>query len=354
MDYTLRSYFIYFGLLIFCFLMAWWADKWNNKRYIFWIALALSFFMGFRDKTVGIDTLAYYNLFSSLKTISIANNYSDPGFYKVAYLLMKIKDDPNFPILIYSSISCFLMVYRLWDYRKISSYKYAILRYVSLFYFYSFNCMRQFLAMAIVFYATKFLEERKYYKFLIFVLIASYFHIAALTAVGYIALEKIRWGDMEIKERNIINIMYILAPVAVFYIMNRTSDRVDPYFNTTSSLTNYISFAFKILLFIAFVIINKNDNDIEEHNDLKINLRPFLVYYFIGMVLNGLGFVWAQFERIGYFYYIFAPCYAGIVANNKKYKVLFRVLLLFIIFRAFYLNCIINSMGQMPFMFNWE
>ena len=150
MDYRIRSFIIYFGLLLFSFLIATWADKWNNKKYIFWIAAVLSFFIGFRHKSVGIDTDNYYKAFQSLTSFASAERYNDSGFYKIAFLLMKINDNPYFPIFIYSSVAVFIVVYRLWDYRKMSSYNFAVLRYVSLFYFYEMNCMRQFFSMAIV------------------------------------------------------------------------------------------------------------------------------------------------------------------------------------------------------------
>lgn len=337
--------------------MATWADKWNNKRYIFWIALVLSFFMGFRNKSVGIDTKAYYNMFQSLTDISIANKYNDSGFYKIAYLLMKIKNDPYFPILVYSILSNFLVTYRLWDFRKYSSYNYAILRYVTLFYFYSINCMRQFVSMSLVLYATKYLEEKKYYKYIVLIIIASYFHIAALTAIGYIALEKIRWKNIEIKQRNLINIMYIISPAMIFYILALTRNRLEPYFDKTSLADNYNSFFLKILLFVIYVFIMYFDKNkkVNIYNEEEVeNSKMTLYYYFIGMVLNGFGFIWAQFERIGYYYYIYALPYTGQVAKSKKYKMLFRTIILFIVIRSFYLSCDSNSMGQMPYLFKWE
>lgn len=338
--------------------MATWADKWNNKKYIFWIALVLSFFIGFRHKSVGIDTNNYYNSFHALNSFSSANMYNDPGFYKVAYLLMKIKKDPYFPICVYSTISVFIMVYRLWDYRKTSSYNFAVLRYVSLFYFYEMNCMRQFFSMAIVFYGIKFLESREYNKFVIFVLIASYFHIAALTSLIYLALEKLRWKNLDRKQKNIINLMYIFSPLAIFYVLNTTGDRVNPYFNTTSAISNYLSYFLKVSLFIAFIVISQSEYEKEKRTENGLieysNRKMQFIYYFIGMTLTGFGFVWAQFERIGYFYYIFAPNYVGIVTKSKRYRALIIVIVLSIIIRAFYLSNITNSMGQMPFKFNWE
>lgn len=358
MDYTIRSYIIYFGLLIFCFFMASWADKWNNKRYIFWIALALSLFSGLRKNTVGIDTNNYYNMFNSLTSFSSAgNSWNDPYFYKMVYLVMKIKHDPYFVILVISIISNFLVVYRLWDYRKFSSYKYAILRYITLFYFFSFNCMRQFLAMTIVFWATKYLEEQDYIKYSLFVIFSSFIHIASLTALAFIIFDLFKWNSLDKKSKNFIRLSIIFLPIYIAVALNVSSGREDTYFDSISKLTDYSSLILKLILFVFVVIFT-----IKEHNifDLTItdrneNLRRnSLLFYIIGLLLSSLGYRFSHFERIGYFFYMYATTYLGIAANEKKYRLLFRLIILFIIIRSFYLNNLGNSMGQMPYLFKWE
>ena len=358
MDYTLRSYFIYFGLLIFCFLMAWWADKWNNKRYIFWIALALTLVSGLRKNTVGIDTRNYYNMFNSLTSISSAGKgWNDPYFYKMVYLLMKIKHDPYFVILVISAISNFLMVYRLWDYRKFSSYKYAVMRYITLFYFFSFNCMRQFLAMAIVFWATKYLEEQDYIKFSLYVIGSAFIHVASLTALAFIILDAFKWNSLDKKSKNIIRLSVLLLPVYIAISLNVSSGRQDQYLSSTSALSDYSSLLLKVLLFIAVVITTLKDHNIFDLTVLDKNeniRRNSLLFYLIGLLLTGLGYRFNHFERIGYFFYIYATSYLGIAANEKKYKLIFRLVILFIVIRAFYLNCLGDSMGQMPYLFKWE
>lgn len=314
--------------------------------------------MGYREKSVAIDTRAYYNMFNSLTNISVADNYNDPGFYKIAYLLMKIKKDPYFPILIFSIISNFIVVYRLWDFRKYCNYYYAILRYITLFYFYSYNCMRQFLSMSIIFFATKYLEKKEYIKFGIFILIASYIHIAALTSVLYIALEKFKWSNLNRKEKNVINLSYILSPIAIYLILNKTSGRIENYFSTISTIGGRFSYILKIFLFICFTIITyknyKNNYDNITENEVNISRRMMIIYYFLGMAFTGLGFIWAQFERISYYYYLYAMVYVGTIANEKRYRILFRTMLLFVLFRSFYLSCTQNVVGQMPYLFNWE
>lgn len=354
MNKTTRSYIIYFGILIVCFLLADQAEKRNNKKYVFWIAVILSFFMGFRKKTVGIDSKAYYNMFRwTYNNIAVANSYNDPYFYRITRLIMKIKNDPYFVFLVIAIVTNFLSVYRLWDYRKLTSFKYSVLRYYTLFYAYQSNCMRQFLAMAIVFYGTRYLEKKDYTRFLVFVGIASICHLAALTSIGYIALEKIKWKDLDKRSKNFVNVSYLLSPIIVALVLYVSNSRAEQYFNSTSQLTSgYLSYALKIILFFAYIYINFNNN-IEEALEIP-NIRMIFVYYSVGMILTGFGFRYAQFERIGYFYYIYAGTYVGFVANEKYYRTVHRMIILFIVIRSFYNLCGNNAMGQMPYLFNWE
>ena len=354
MDKTLRSYFIYFGILFVCFFLAEQAEEKNNKKYIFWIAVILSFFMGFRNKTVGIDSKAYYNMFNNVyQNIAIASEYNDPGFYRITRIIMKIRNDPYFVFLVIAIVTNFLVVYRLWDFKELSSFKYSLMRYYTLFYAYQANCMRQFVSMAIVFYGTRYLEKKDYTKFLIFVAIASVCHLAAITSIGYIALEKIRWTDLDKRSKNYINASLLLSPITLVLVLYASSDRTERYFNTASQQTSgYLSYALKIVLFIIFVYLNYKNylDDLVKYP----NIRMIMIYYSIGMFLTGFGFKYAQFERIGYFYYMYSGVYVGYVANEKYYRTVYRLIIIFIVIRSFYLLCANNSMAQMPYLFNWE
>lgn len=360
MDNQTRSYFIYFGLLIGCFLLAGRAEKTNNKIYIFIIAFVLSYFSGYRKQTVGIDTQNYYWIFGTLTNLASANKYNDPYFYKIAYILMKIDNDPYFPLLVFAFISNFLVIYRLWDFRKYASYKYAVLRYISVFYFFSFNCVRQFLAIAIVFWATKYLERGNYRKYILIVIAASFIHLAALTAISLVTMDYFKWENLDKTGRNYVKFSILCLPAYLIASMIASRGRIDSYMSFASFVDNYISIIFKIVLFVVVVILTLNEHnvlDTKEQNELENQRRLTLVYYFIGLLITILGYIYAHLERIGYFFYIYSTVYLGIIANEKKYKTLFRIVILIIIIRAFYMNCAgaeHGSMGQMPYLFNWE
>lgn len=353
MNKEVRSYIIYFGLLFICFILSSYADKKNNKKIIFVIALLLSLIMGLRKNTVGIDTNSYYYMFKSIKSISDVKKFSDPIFYVLAFLLMRIKNDPYFPILVFSFFSNFLVVYRLWDYRNISAYKYSILRYITIFYFFSFNCMRQFVAIAIVFWGTKHLEKGEYGKFLLYVIIASLIHLSSLVAASFVLLEVVRWKELSKKQRNYISISILFIPLYIVLAATISEGRYERYFSQIE-ISNFSSIVLKICLFIFVFIMLYSEKKFAKDNN---KLLMCMIYYGIGLCLTSMEVFFRYFGRIGYYYYIYGTVYTGIAASEKRYQILFRIVILFIVIRAFYLNCSateIGSMGQMPYLFNWE
>lgn len=350
MDKETRSYLIYFGLALICFIFGHFAEKHNNKKLVFVIALLLTLVMGLRKNTVGIDTNNYYWMFYGLKSINDARQYSDPLFYVYAYFLMKIVDDPYFVFLVFSAITNFLVIYRLWDYKDISSFKYSVLRYITIFFFFAFNCMRQFLSVAIVFYGTKYVKEGKYGKLLIYVALASTIHIASLVSSFYIIIDRIRKKELTIRQRNFTTIAVLMIPLYFLLTLFLANNRYDRYF-ANLQVNNLTSTIVKLVIFIIACFFFYSEGKFKKKD---YNFSLSLLYYFLGIIFVWIGGFYQFTERIGYYFYIYATVYLGIVANEKRYRMLFRIIILFIVIRSFYLNCSSNSMGQIPYLFNWE
>ena len=63
------------------------------------------------------------------------------------------------------------------------------------FYNHSLNIMRQYMAMAIVFAALADIEQKKYLRFIVVVIIARYIHTSALLALGALAIHWVLYGS---------------------------------------------------------------------------------------------------------------------------------------------------------------
>lgn len=358
MDRETRSYLFYFAAIALTMVFGYLAEKRNNKKYVFLIALMLSLLSGLRKNTVGIDTMNYYWMFDGMESIGDAFDYNDPYFYVVAFIIKRINGDPYLPITVFSFITNFLVVYRLWDFKDISVFRYSVLRYITIFFFFSFNCMRQFLAVAIVFWATRFIDKKNYVMFLILVAIASTMHIASIISYVFVIFDCFNWKELNRNQRFLVATAIMCLPLVYFVSQRLAGERVQTYFNETIS-NPWLSFVVKVslILFVVIFVINNGKFYPKITTYLKNSKKEIIspiVFYVFGLLFVMLGNYYQFTERIGYYFYIYGTVYVGMAANGKKYKYLARFIVLFIVIRAFLINCSGNSMGQMPYLFNWE
>lgn len=175
---------IYIGIL---FLVCAWIlleKKALNRKAIWVPASILIIFATIRDYTIGTDTHTYtkpFRFFSGLD-----NYFFDPqvemGYQYLVYILLHLTSEYYILFLITSIIIIFGFFYVIKKY----SVDYFLSVYIfitfSIYTFY-FNTLRQAIAIVICMLGLKFLLEKKLFKYLIFVALASLFHISALIMI---------------------------------------------------------------------------------------------------------------------------------------------------------------------------
>lgn len=163
----------------------------NGERYVrptfvslFCSLIPLIFIVGMR--TDFADTVAYINTFKKLDP-SIYSMFhldvsKDKWFYMFATLIKIVYPHPNFWLTVIATIQIVLICYILT--------KYSVMPGISLFVFiasteftYMMNGMRQFLAVTICFAAFRLLEKKKYFRYVVLVIIAAQFHGTAYAAL---------------------------------------------------------------------------------------------------------------------------------------------------------------------------
>ena len=160
------------------------AEKKNKVVTWFFFAFVL-FFLMLRHETVGADIKNYLNFFrqaSSLSFKEIFTFYEEEYLY---YLLNKIiscftKDKQI--LLSVIAIICVIPVARLYSKSENAMLTIAIFLITSNFPM-LFSGLRQAIAIAIVAISYKYIKEKKLLKFLLFVLVAFFFHKSALVAL---------------------------------------------------------------------------------------------------------------------------------------------------------------------------
>ena len=234
------------------------ADRYNNKFLLFLSIFLMVCFSGLRNVNVGIDTLSYYNDFYAIEHGGYVFS-KDIFFLTTSKILMNIFHSPYAVIFIYSLIINILINIRLWDYKECCSFSIMQLMYVCLFYFLSINIMRQFIAVSIVFFATRFLYKRRYKLYIVFNLLAAAFHLTAI--LGVLILFVFLIIDAKKSRKYQIRLIILTIPIFLFllYVGFTYFSRYSNYFDKTTIDIGYMLFYQIIcLLFINVFCRNKN------------------------------------------------------------------------------------------------
>lgn len=163
-----------------------------NKLFAFGAMVILVLISGLR-RNIG-DTYYYRHAYETTTfTWEIVWEGKDMGFGLLQMLLQEISRDPQILIFTTALITNVLIVIILYKYSRM--FELALYVYITggLF-LVSMNGIRQFLAAAIIFAATKFIIDGSWKKFTLVVLLASTFHQSALILIPiYFLIRRKAW-----------------------------------------------------------------------------------------------------------------------------------------------------------------
>lgn len=216
-------------IYISCFLLstafAWLASRSKEKFIVFvWSVLSilvLCILGGLRYPYMTIDVRIYVQpTFNAMQNVSsfaaaVEESNAELGFLFVTYLSCKIFGHINWALFFYQliTISCFY----IGAYRHRKNVSLPLLMFVFCFIEYnnSYMIMRQSMACGIIFMGLTNLEEKKYLKFSLYILVANLFHASALICFPlFIGVHMVMTSELVVK-KNWLNFFIIFAAIAV-------------------------------------------------------------------------------------------------------------------------------------------
>lgn len=357
------TYIVYFGLLFCCFIFAWEAERSDKKMYILIIAALLSVVSGLRADTVGIDTVNYIEKFQRIAEGNPQYAYGlEEGFKFVCGLVLKVWNDPHVILVLMATLTNFLILTRMWDFRDIASVPCMVLCYYCQFYFITMNVVRQFLAIAILFYATRYLQEKKYPKFTIIVILTAVFcHRSALVGFLFLAVEVFKSKNMKFSQIAFLALGFVAFAIAVLAVADVSIEKYLKYFKTIDFEIGFMVLA--KILFFAFIFMQQREFKIKFDQKLspaeeakKYRVSTVNVYYMMGLMLALLGYCFDFMDRIGWYFYIFEGCSLGILLknDNRRWRQIAIVCIALLQIYSFADSIIRNSQGVVPYVFLWS
>lgn len=336
--------FIYL-FLFFIILISMRYEKQNKINCADIIILVLMITIsGFRDR-IGTD----YNMYKSFyfyPTQSTAQKV-EYGFIKLINISQNLFGDKYYLFFFFCSIITIVPIY--WIFKKKSNHPiFSILLFVCLgFYTLTFNMIRQCIAMAIVFYALRYIEERRLVKYCIAIAIAYLFHITSL-----IVLPMYFFANLNINKKHLKKFFFILLFTgALFnpifnYIVNNIPqyEMYKIYDNIDAGIGTYLVNSIYLLM-IWFVLSKKEFMVKNKFQEICLNISIISVPMIIFSFKNVL------FARMIYYFFIpllipFANILDFFRIKNTQYifNIVFCILLLII----FILNIILFN-GVYPY-----
>lgn len=349
-------------------------NKKINGRLCFFAfaAVLLTFISAFRGNfTTDYDHyVSIYEAYDKSTITSILQRgylaSPETGYVLYQYVIGKISHDPLFIFVISSIIIVFGNLI------QIKKDSYDILLGTLLFieagiYFTSFNLMRQCLAASITVMGSRYLYERKPFRYLLVILLASTFHVSALIMIPFYFFSTFRLN------RNII--IYLPIVVAFVAIAPITINFVQDYFWSWHELTEYSGYSWKNIVLPAAISVyaftsysitsyksrsSKSDlmvhkkeristeNALQLKTDNKNNIQLNATIMYLTFSIYGLLFSLAS--RFATFFSIYAIVLFSNQIQNSKY----RKLLTFGIIIVLVLYGYITKVGDFPYYFVWD
>jgi len=279
----------------------------NSKTYIFIMFMFLFFISALRNNNIGTDTVSYINTFilinSELNFASMFELNMEPLFTLLNRFTYILNNSPQTILFITSFIINLLILTVIHKRSKLPWL--SIFLYISLYsYYQSFNGIRQYIAIAIIFYFYRFIEEKKPFKFLVGVMVASGFHLTALLFLPCYILNNKKFNI------RVVVLSVVLVSLGFYYFDSildlifgnlNVYNKYDIYYNNFYSEPagiRDIAIAFSVLLFGTFF------NDKNSLNK-KIGTLTYLIFIYLAISVLALKGSANLVIRVGWHFSIF-------------------------------------------------
>lgn len=178
---------LFYFVLTFLLLGSFIKKEWQNL--FFWISFIVLFILaGFRDSSVGTDTLSYENIF--LRISAGSETVQEIGWQVlnriVAYFNGNFQD-----LLVITSLLILFPLFLVVRKHSLNPMLSIFLYYAFYIYLQSFNITRQSVAITIILIAYVYLINKRNWHFLILVLLAATFHTTALLCIPIVFVNRI-------------------------------------------------------------------------------------------------------------------------------------------------------------------
>lgn len=360
-----ETYVFYLAVVFITLLFTWYSEKTEKKRGLIFAVLILVFVSGLRAHTVGIDTMLYkygVEYFHETGTVSWKYSFS-LGYGLFSNAVLTVCEDYSFLLFVEAAITNILIVARFWDFRNQASLTMMMFVYICTTYFMTMNIICQHLAVAVVFYFSRYIDRGKPTPFFIAVVLASCIHLSAAVGILFWAVRLLNFKNVSPARFFVQFLAICLVVFIVFFIGPMFFARYSGYNNSERASSVGLMVFAQIFVFL-FALLTCGYFSKGNHQD-KQNIRvvfkknvPYgLLLYSIGILLSAASYIIDNAGRIAYYFLIYGPVCFGVMTkgSSKRRNRFFCSLTLLVWFAlyAIYSFFLTDRLGIIPYAFMW-
>ena len=346
---------LYFSILFFCLIFSFLPITFSKRvKRIFIILLALFFCGGYMT---GSDWRSYETYYSWLENDGIDGILMEPGYLylTVIFHYLGIPFWPFFIVLKLCAFGCLLYFLQKYSSRN-QILVITFFLFVFGLYLFIDNPMRNLLAICISCFSYRFLEERRWGKFLLIVLLAVSFHTSAILLLLLFPFYPIKLNNLKLLLLFVLfNILIvvsyefiILKIIGAFSFIPIIEEKILLYFIDGSGLENnrLISLGF-IVQFIFFLLVLYKRKQIENLPSGQLIFWGTICYIFLYRIAAIVSIFYRLQLYMSVFYAV-GVCYIFVSLIKKSNKMVFAMFLACYLFYMTY-TLIISSYKYIPY-----
>lgn len=349
----------YIPMFLVTILLSKIAQKKNSFLILFMAIITVSLIAGLRGSDVGTDTNAYLvyinrisNGLSNLNILGI--NSSEIGFYVIVKSVYCLTQSSQCVLAFFAFATNYLIFKRIWDFKDDISVDLVVFFYLLVLFPTSMNIIRQYLAIAIIFFYSRYIGSTKgNVLFSIACIVASTIHVSAMLGITFLLIYNIIEKKQSAK-RIILCVLGVILTIMVVSYLSFYVERYSAFFSYDSPTLSPI-IIIRLLPLLAFLFVFKN-RAVSWFKDNQRNVIRFItIAYFIGICLSLIGSFYSQANRIGMYNLVFELPFVGYACTNNRYRKLF--LTYYIMFAIFIFAVKVYSGGEagiIPYSFYWN
>lgn len=354
------SVLIYLLVLAISYVLAVIGNKTNDKKMVYLIIIILSLFAGLRHEFVGTDTRACLETMGSSVLFDNALSTREFGYRLVNIILFWVFNSSRMVLVFYSFVIVSLFIIRLWELRETINFPFSVVIFFALVYLQSFNTLRQMIAVSIIFYGIKYLDQKKNVRFFICVIVATLFHLSApISLFIFIIYDFFNLNFRRIQIKKLFLYCMLIGVAFVVLSIGRTQFLIESYFISGTRITGHASFFTISIVAFLYILeriptIAQSSNYFRSHAKNKLFYNSNSTLYLVGLLISTLLSGLMNASRVSYYFTCLSIIFYSYKFNSKTIRIIKVLFCLMLVARDLYSIFRHSGMGIMPYRFFWE